>query len=757
MKLWTKAPAFTWDLPSALFLFGLLLSVTIRANLTGWTEDLVYLPAIVVLSSLLGLLLGVSRFRHIGLTLLISGYSFIGLAWFFLQLEASSFPLSERLISTSLRLQRNLLAFAHREALGDAFLFIVLGYLLGWMLGLWCGFVLIRHNQSWAVLIPPSLLLTALYLYDPLHPASTTLWAYLTFAALLVARRYALQNQRQWKAHGTLVHSEAMHDLTSSALRVTLFALALAWLIPWALSPSSPVQKAWERLRKAWEPAQERLSEIVEPLRGQGGQGATHRRLALGLESARGEAILFIAETPPEAPVLRYYWREQVFDHFDGNVWTVSPEEQVPISSGQDLPVLLPRRGRELQISFQLFRPSSWIYTFAAPKNVDVEAQLSGFRISDASLDLLSLQASRRFDKGERYTLLTRVASPSSDDLREAEGALPRWVLDRYLQLPADFSPRLRALAETITRGMTTRYEKAEAITAYLRQQIAYAARIPPPPPGKDVMEWFLFEHRQGFCNYYASAEVLLLRAVGVPARLAVGYAQGESRDGGRYLVRERHAHAWPEVYFPGWGWVEFEPTASQQILVRPPRADSPPSPKGTIRPAQRRPSPRLPEEAEKLPATASGKEARSWLWLLFGGGSAILLTLLAKRYARKGNFPLYLENALMRYGLEAPPWLERWARWDALSPVEKAFEEINRALRHLGLRLPPSATPAERAAHLAEILPEVQPAIEELLQAYQKVIYGKGPGHSQRAQRAAMSIRRAVWRKTLHFKPKNP
>jgi len=76
---------------------------------------------------------------------------------------------------------------------------------------------------------------------------------------------------------------------------------------------------------------------------------------------------------------------------------------------------------------------------------------------------------------------------------------------------------------------------------------------------------------KQGFCNYYATAEVILLRSVGIPARLAVGYAQGDNVDDPLlYTVRQRDAHAWPEVYFPGVGWVEFEPTASQPTLVRP-------------------------------------------------------------------------------------------------------------------------------------------------------------------------------------------
>lgn len=753
MSLKTKVSSPGWDTLSVLLLLGVLLTVTIRANLTGWTVALAYLPAIAFLSTCLGCLLGVSRFRHIGITSLVGGYSFIILTYFFLRLDESPLPLYERLSSLGIRLLTNLQAFAHQEALGDTFLFTVLGYLLFWILGLWCGFVLIRHNQTLGALIPPSLVLTALYVYDPSRPASMTLWSYLTFSALLVARRYALQNQGQWKTHGTLIPIEAMHDLTSIALQVTLIALTLAWIIPWALSPSSPVQKAWERLRKTWEPAQERLSDIVEPLQRQGGQGPTYRRLALGLESARGEGILFTIEAPTDVPVIRYYWREQAFDRFENNVWTVSAEEKVTVPSWQDLPVVLPVRGSEMQLVFELYRPSSWIYTFATPRNVDIDTQVGGFRISTTTLDLLTLQAGKRLEKGQRYTILTRYIAPSSDDLREAEGELPRWVLDRYLQLPPNFSPRLRALAEEIAGDAPTRYDKAEAITRYLREHITYAERIPPPPPGQDVMEWFLFEHRQGFCNYYATAEVLLLRAVGVPARLATGYAQGETQGNGQYVVRERHAHAWPEVYFPGWGWVEFEPTVNQAVLVRPQRAaTSSLTPAPT--PAIRRPPSRPPKDETLEEATT---EKKPWTWILLGISGSVLLFFLTKRYLPTGNFPLYLQRSLTRYGLKPPGWLEEWARWNTLSSVEKSFEEINRALKRLGVQLPASATPAERATRLGEVLPEVRPAIEDLLREYQTSIYGKGFGHPQRARRAASRIRRAVWEKRyFHFLREN-
>ena len=149
--------------------------------------------------------------------------------------------------------------------------------------------------------------------------------------------------------------------------------------------------------------------------------------------------------------------------------------------------------------------------------------------------------------------------------------------MGRYLQLPDSFSARIRELAQQITAEEQTPFDKALAITRYLRENIVYETNISALPEGKDPLEWFLFDSQKGFCNYYASAEVLMLRSIGVPARLSVGFAEGEAIEGSdRFQVKYGDSHAWPEIYFPGYGWVEFEPTASQPMTsLLPDRVDT--------------------------------------------------------------------------------------------------------------------------------------------------------------------------------------
>ncbi len=151
------------------------------------------------------------------------------------------------------------------------------------------------------------------------------------------------------------------------------------------------------------------------------------------------------------------------------------------------------------------------------------------------------------------------VAEPRS--LRLAGQDYPLDVTDRYLQLPHDFPETVEKLAEGLTADANNPYDKAEAIRRYLTT-LPYTLDFVSPPEGRDWVEHFLFVERRGFCQNYASAMITMLRSLGIPARLVVGFAPGLWDDSrGVAEIQSRHYHAWPEVYFPRYGWVEFEPT----------------------------------------------------------------------------------------------------------------------------------------------------------------------------------------------------
>jgi hypothetical protein len=158
----------------------------------------------------------------------------------------------------------------------------------------------------------------------------------------------------------------------------------------------------------------------------------------------------------------------------------------------------------------------------------------------------------------------------NAEELRNSSSVYPAWVQNQFLVLPESVPERVLALARDLTASKSNPYDRAIAIQNYLRQ-FPYTLEVPAPPSGRDVADYFLFDLKQGYCDYYASTMVVLARAAGLPARMVIGYSSGEyNRTTALYTVREANAHSWVEVYFPTVGWVEFEPTASQPAIERP-------------------------------------------------------------------------------------------------------------------------------------------------------------------------------------------
>jgi hypothetical protein len=258
------------------------------------------------------------------------------------------------------------------------------------------------------------------------------------------------------------------------------------------------------------------------------------------------------------------------------------------------------------------------------------------------------------------------VPSAGEAELRSSGQGYPAWIIERYLVLPDSIPDRVLALARDLTATEPTPYDRALAIERYLRR-FPYTLDLPPPPADRDLVDYFLHDLRKGYCDYLASAMVVMARAAGLPARLVTGYATGTyDQAESRYVVTEANAHAWPEIYFPDYGWIEFEPTAGLPAIKRP--ALSPVQVQGD-------------SEAPIEPIMAYRTRVRRTWWL---GAAAGLLVL-----------------ALGSTGV----WLlvDRW-RLRRLAPKAVAiylYERLHRYGRWLGVLLPQGATPHEFAAEM--------------------------------------------------------
>ncbi|MDP9160121.1 MAG: transglutaminase domain-containing protein, partial [Acidobacteriota bacterium] len=154
----------------------------------------------------------------------------------------------------------------------------------------------------------------------------------------------------------------------------------------------------------------------------------------------------------------------------------------------------------------------------------------------------------------------SNIIQPDADDLRKSTREYPADLQLNYLQLPVT-DPRIARLAEQITVGKNNDYDKATALEAYLRTHFGYTLQLPRTTP-HDPLADFLFERKQGHCEYFASSMAVMLRTLKIPSRVVNGFRSGEYNDlSSKYVVRGSNAHSWVEVYFPEAGWISFDPT----------------------------------------------------------------------------------------------------------------------------------------------------------------------------------------------------
>jgi transglutaminase-like putative cysteine protease len=263
--------------------------------------------------------------------------------------------------------------------------------------------------------------------------------------------------------------------------------------------------------------------------------------------------------------------RGAVLTRFDGKSWADTPRY---------MNVMTSKLGR-YDLSNETFaadpyleRVSNTRKTQAMPYRVAMEPTMSsvlflikgtlevegGFRqiAYDSAQSYLNLDGNH---PTTTYWGVANITPVDATTLRSAGSDFPARISSRYLQLPK-IDPRIPQLTRTVTAKATSNYDKAKAVENYLQNNYGYTLDLPPQIPSDPVAN-FLFERKEGHCEYFASAMAVMLRSIGIPTRIATGFRGGEYNDlTGSYIIRGRDAHAWVEVYFPEQGWVTFDPTA---------------------------------------------------------------------------------------------------------------------------------------------------------------------------------------------------
>ena len=292
-------------------------------------------------------------------------------------------------------------------------------------------------------------------------------------------------------------------------------------------------------------------------------------------EIKRSAAVVMRVETgaPINYPALR--WRGNALAKFDGRRWSSSERGAETLQANSEGWIPLEERARpgELRGAILQFtvlqEPMATDALFVPGTVLALKGNFTGeaggpthrrnyiYRDSSGSL----MNPFHNY-VAIRYTGLAQLPTPDRARLEAAGSDYPAGVRQTYLQIP-EIDPRVRQLAETTTAAGRNPYAKAVALEAFLKSQYAYTLDLA-GSPGRDPLAHFLFETRAGHCEYFASAMTVMLRTLGIPAREVNGFLPGEYNDlGGDYIVRASDAHSWVEAYFPGSGWVVFDPTPS--------------------------------------------------------------------------------------------------------------------------------------------------------------------------------------------------
>ena len=258
------------------------------------------------------------------------------------------------------------------------------------------------------------------------------------------------------------------------------------------------------------------------------------------------------------------YWRFFTLDTYDGMSWTgVDPTGSIRgvlVSS----PAMLPQQGAEAspatRILDQTFRILSDVDRLHALPMAQTAEEIDG------SLGEITWDAARAvafvdaaLEEGTTYTIRSRIVVPTPEELDRVEFLAPS-IYGRWTALPKDLDPRIAEIAADWTAGATSAYRKVLAIQERFQQRdFVYSTDVGLTDRDADLVE-FLTRTKTGFFEHYSSAMAVMVRTLGLPARIGGGFRAGTRQEGGSFLVTTEDVHVWVEVLFPGYGWLQFEP-----------------------------------------------------------------------------------------------------------------------------------------------------------------------------------------------------
>ncbi|MEA3350173.1 MAG: transglutaminase-like domain-containing protein [Chloroflexota bacterium] len=471
----------------------------------------------------------------------------------------------------------------HDQPLFDPAAIAVLWGFIIWVTAVWAIWKIFRDKKPLQGIIPAITLVAISLVYVQKSPYALVLMLGAGVSLIIFVRHD--QRVNLWEQDNL-----AYSSVIQSKISTTAILLMLGLMVFSAITPSISIRHIANHIRNlaegrvndqdiarslGLEPRPGTESVDVLDTRQSGGLPNQH---LIGSEEELSDRVVMVVQVEEmgqesrddddDAPI--YYWRNLTYDLYVGRGWSSRDSIDQDYAAGKQTLPTWPENYSVVRQQVQVVEDlGGLMHTIGIPLSADHDFKVA-WRVRDNDLGAYDIFGATV--AGKTYRADSLLVDYSESELRAAGQDYPNWVLNRYTNLPPSVPERVLALARDLTATEPTPYDRALTIEHYLRK-IPYSLDIPMPPIDRDISEYFLFVIQEGYCDYYATSMVVLARAAGLPARFVTGYIGGyfdETEDA--YRITADQAHAWPEVYFPEYGWIVFEPTGGRPGIDRPPK-----------------------------------------------------------------------------------------------------------------------------------------------------------------------------------------
>jgi len=756
-------------LSTCIFVFMLELSA-LALNTADWADHLEIIPASMLISMVFGIALARSRFKSwlAAIFSTLYGLFFVGLQLGRTLSEGLAW--TDRARSLSGRISVFVSVIIEGESNEDTLMFVVVMAILFWILAAVGTWVFFRKNRFWIAVLPSGIaLLINSYFYVGRASMAAYLATYVLLMLFLAVRTDLAERMESWRKMRAQIPGGSDFYITRIGAGAALLLIIAAWGGP-AFVRSEQAADLWRTVSRPVRRIRDRIGEAFGDLRSPVTlvYDAYGEELTLdsGLEPLDEIVMEVEAEVDPGKSG-RFYWRNRIYSDYENGTWSGTVGELLEVSGREPELDLYTYESRE-ELSVNVLPKQKALRVMNLPsqptyfnRDADILVTMDGDVIADISM----VESDDLVYNGDIIRAQASVAVPTAEELRQSSTDYPEWVASSYLQLPDGLTERTKGLAESITEEYDNPYDKVMAVTTWLRTNIEYQRVIAAPENLVDPLDWFLFESKVGYCNWYATAEVILLRAVGIPARLAVGYASGSHDPVEQlYVVSSIDAHAWPEVFFPRYGWVEFEPTGNQPSLVRPedPARLAEANYRDTpwVRMAQEEmfeerleegsDVPEFSEDDLDLPLLSTGFKftLRVWITVIAVVAAALYLWLRLNPLARISAAGL-LAGGLRRVGIRPPERLETLGEL-SLTTAGILYARWSTWMERFDIKLTIWQTPYERARIFGEMFPDNSEQGWQVARAYSLERYAGIYSDIWETRKAWRDLRFTLWKAYL-------